>query len=540
MKAQDLLALVRESSKGTKTVDGEVKKPTYDNLNTPDNHVSGKGTKEVKNAKKDFGKKRDKKNPANPGTPRKSEKGREMGGPPKTYKRMAEQDERTAQVLARAKQGVMKSIQKLDVKNGLMIVTDREGRPQKVQMDPAQFGPALKQTLTAIKRSQQPKEVMDLWGNFVKSAMDQGSKTMQGRPSSGHSVGKPLSAKQWMGGNWSLADSEGDDDELEPGDPDENWWPGDEPTEEPMEAEGGYPEGRWIYQKAGSDTEHWAYVVGPNKAIVVPVYDGRTIGNAATKSTKNWHPEPRMVRGDKIPPRVKAKIMKKMQKMGHGTPMGESYSDADSMSWDQPVKKGGPVSKTGKVRGNVDDEPTNKADPGKPKDDGKSVQGDGANLGKIMNPKQVAKVQEGIKGLEKLLGRKLGIKRSFNQGSKSKVQEGMDPVLYQYLRTALWSSTDMNTEENLDKDYDVDDFGQEAMQRARGDLIKFQNAAGEALDGLDMTKVAHDLWLTRNGHGAGFWDGDYSDNIGKILTKLAQQMGEVHPIVGEDNKIYFY
>ncbi len=559
MKAKDLLSLVRESSKGTKHVDGELKTPSYDNLKTPDNHVQGKGTKEVKNATRDFGKKRDKKNPANPGTPRKKEKGREMGGPPKSYKRMNEvetrQDPRVDQALAATKKGILQSIQKINRETGEMVIAQRSGRPVKIQMDPETMRNTLSAVLKQIKATREPKKARELWDSFVQQAHDQGSKTMQGRPSSGHSVGDPMTAKTWMKGqhtDWGL---------------------------EPMAGQQGT---RAVFNSEGEEEKE----------------------------------------------------------------LEESYADTDSMSWEQPVKKGGPVSKTGKVRGKVDDEPKNKADPGKPKSDGKDRMGDGANLGKIMNPKKVAQVhekskfpdpygspgkktkpystgklnvkpedfqkkkkkkavEEGIKDLESLLGRKLKIslseeseeelrkqlrkarqrgatdeikrikaklgldqpdyggkvsassaasevgrqryesKRSFNQGSKSTVREGMDPVLYQYLRTALWSSNDESTPEGgdpMDDNYDVDDFAPEAVQLAQQMILKFQKAAGKLLDGLDMTRVAHDLWLTQNSHGAGFWDGDYEDppGLGDKLTEIAKKLGPVHPYVGDDGVIYFY
>jgi hypothetical protein len=50
--------------------------------------------------------------------------------------------------------------------------------------------------------------------------------------------------------------------------------------------------------------------------------------------------------------------------------------------------------------------------------------------------------------------------------------------------------------------------------------------------------VAHDFWLTRNHHGAGFWDGDYPEPLGKQLTELAHSYGECELYVGDDSKIY--
>ena len=39
-------------------------------------------------------------------------------------------------------------------------------------------------------------------------------------------------------------------------------------------------------------------------------------------------------------------------------------------------------------------------------------------------------------------------------------------------------------------------------------------------------QAGHDFWLTRNGHGAGFWDGDWQ-KYGEMFTKIAQSFGEV-------------
>lgn len=47
----------------------------------------------------------------------------------------------------------------------------------------------------------------------------------------------------------------------------------------------------------------------------------------------------------------------------------------------------------------------------------------------------------------------------------------------------------------------------------------------------------HDLWLTRNGHGAGFWDRGQGE-LGALLTKWATAEGEANLTVGDDGMIY--
>lgn len=48
----------------------------------------------------------------------------------------------------------------------------------------------------------------------------------------------------------------------------------------------------------------------------------------------------------------------------------------------------------------------------------------------------------------------------------------------------------------------------------------------------------HDFWLTRNRHGAGFWDRGYGE-VGDKLTEAAQKYSECNLFYSaEDNKIY--
>ncbi len=46
-------------------------------------------------------------------------------------------------------------------------------------------------------------------------------------------------------------------------------------------------------------------------------------------------------------------------------------------------------------------------------------------------------------------------------------------------------------------------------------------------DKYDPAQVGHDIWLTRNGHGVGFWDRPkiYGEQEAKILTAMAKAMG---------------
>jgi len=50
--------------------------------------------------------------------------------------------------------------------------------------------------------------------------------------------------------------------------------------------------------------------------------------------------------------------------------------------------------------------------------------------------------------------------------------------------------------------------------------------------------LGHDLWLTRNGHGAGFWDRGLGD-LGKNLTDSAHALGAVYLLIGDDGRLHY-
>ena len=77
-----------------------------------------------------------------------------------------------------------------------------------------------------------------------------------------------------------------------------------------------------------------------------------------------------------------------------------------------------------------------------------------------------------------------------------------DEMLNQYIETMLWAETDDNGEP-LDRNYDEYSLASETLEQCKKDCEEFQRLAGSLLDGLDLSDVGHDFWLTRNGHGAG-------------------------------------
>lgn len=122
-----------------------------------------------------------------------------------------------------------------------------------------------------------------------------------------------------------------------------------------------------------------------------------------------------------------------------------------------------------------------------------------------------------------------------------------DRFLCGYVAALLWAETD-NDDVPLEENHDVDAFSNEAWNSIVEDCRKFrENPVFQRL--LDDSEakhrgqsvedfVGHDFWLTRKHHGTGFWDGDWSEAVGKEATKVAQSFREVSPYVGDDGRIY--
>jgi hypothetical protein len=106
---------------------------------------------------------------------------------------------------------------------------------------------------------------------------------------------------------------------------------------------------------------------------------------------------------------------------------------------------------------------------------------------------------------------------------------------------------EFNSDEPMDRNYSMDDLAPETLGKMIADCAQFQADNSELLahvyyprkDGSsNLAYAGHDFWLTRNNHGAGFWDGDLPKELGSALTKASKTFGEFNLHVGDDGKIY--
>jgi len=119
----------------------------------------------------------------------------------------------------------------------------------------------------------------------------------------------------------------------------------------------------------------------------------------------------------------------------------------------------------------------------------------------------------------------------------------VDEMLGGYLDALLWSTNDESDEAGgvpMDRDHTIADFTPEAVAKARSDIELFVLLADADMASTEAngSQHGHDFWLTRNHHGAGFWDRGYGE-VGTRLTALAHLFGEVNAYVGDDGTISF-
>jgi hypothetical protein len=100
-----------------------------------------------------------------------------------------------------------------------------------------------------------------------------------------------------------------------------------------------------------------------------------------------------------------------------------------------------------------------------------------------------------------------------------------------YIEAAFFTSNDENgnpLDEHLNNEFYKDHIEVETLAQMKRDAAAFYNYFKNLIKegGAGVEAAGHDFWYTRNGHGTGFWDGDWPKVIGDILTKGSHRFGE--------------
>lgn len=113
------------------------------------------------------------------------------------------------------------------------------------------------------------------------------------------------------------------------------------------------------------------------------------------------------------------------------------------------------------------------------------------------------------------------------------VPSDVDEFTAGYLGAAEWllSENDGTNQNHYTPRDKIRGWTRKAIREAKADCADFQKANEADLAafcetiGRDMESAGHDFWLTRNGHGAGFW-GRGAGDVGDKLSDAAHVYGE--------------
>lgn len=117
----------------------------------------------------------------------------------------------------------------------------------------------------------------------------------------------------------------------------------------------------------------------------------------------------------------------------------------------------------------------------------------------------------------------------------------LNPFALGYVDCALWASPDADNGEPLDARYTTSDIDADALTKMAAVCSAFEAEHVADLDaaegqGRDRSHLGHDLFLSRNGHGTGFWDRDLGA-LGDRLHAAAERMGESALYVTDDGTL---
>lgn len=111
-----------------------------------------------------------------------------------------------------------------------------------------------------------------------------------------------------------------------------------------------------------------------------------------------------------------------------------------------------------------------------------------------------------------------------------------------FLAALLWSEND-GEDASLSERFTIADIHPNSLAGLRDQCDRFVSdhradllAATQAV-GYDWEQAGHDFALSRNGHGAGYFDRDLGE-VGDRLQEAAQVAGPADAYVGDDGKVH--
>jgi hypothetical protein len=156
---------------------------------------------------------------------------------------------------------------------------------------------------------------------------------------------------------------------------------------------------------------------------------------------------------------------------------------------------------------------------------------------------------------------KLLLESKITQEEKDYLKE----VVRGYVETALWTEEErLEDEMGYDEDdedddemseidaiiksynkkdfsnFEKEDIDADSLLDTYSDIKEFTNLLSDStLDEVEPFDLGMDFWLTRNGHGSGFWDRGYSEETEEDLMSAVKNFKEKNLVIGDDLMLHF-
>ena len=115
----------------------------------------------------------------------------------------------------------------------------------------------------------------------------------------------------------------------------------------------------------------------------------------------------------------------------------------------------------------------------------------------------------------------------------------IDELWSGYASAVLFTEIDSDTGDPLDIEYSIYDFDEETETSTKKMLAEYysQNKSAIEESELDLDTIGNDIWYTRSGQGAGFFDHNLDSEVEERLTKGAKALGEFPSVETYEGKI---
>jgi len=117
-----------------------------------------------------------------------------------------------------------------------------------------------------------------------------------------------------------------------------------------------------------------------------------------------------------------------------------------------------------------------------------------------------------------------------------------DIFIQAFFACALWATNDESSPsggEPLQNNFSTDDFDVVTKAKLIIDCEVFMEAQSVNLKDYPDNSAGNDFFLSRNGHGAGFFDRDYGTKEQRdALQEASRAFGATDIYVGDDGKLY--